>query len=146
MAIQVGGTTVISDTRVLSSVTGLKTVGGTSILGSGDIATGGSTTFGAVGTYSLVADRSYSRAARNEAAGGTVAGSTITPVGLSPKDFEALGTPTTNTVSQTVTGATDTSASRALSGTWRKMNATITNAYVAYYGGSGPIYLAIRIS
>jgi hypothetical protein len=51
MAIQVGGTTVISDTRVLSSVTGLKTVGGTSILGSGDIATGGSTAYGAVGTY-----------------------------------------------------------------------------------------------
>jgi len=51
MAIQVGGTTVISDTRVLSSVTGLKTVGGSSILGSGDIATGGSTTADAVGTY-----------------------------------------------------------------------------------------------
>lgn len=41
MAIQVGGTTVISNNRELSSVNGLKTVGGTSILGSGDIAVGG---------------------------------------------------------------------------------------------------------
>ena len=51
MAIQVGGTTVIDDSRNLSNVGGLKTVGGTSILGSGDIATGGSTAYGAVGTY-----------------------------------------------------------------------------------------------
>ena len=51
MAIQVGGTTVIDDSRNLSNVGGLKTVGGNSILGSGDIATGGSTTYGAVGTY-----------------------------------------------------------------------------------------------
>ena len=41
MAIQVGGTTVISNNRALSSVNGLKTVGGQSILGSGDIAAGG---------------------------------------------------------------------------------------------------------
>lgn len=43
MAIQVGGTTVIDNSRVLQNVTGLKTVGGTSILGSGDISlpTGG---------------------------------------------------------------------------------------------------------
>ena len=41
MAIQVGGTTVISNSRVLQNVTGLKTVGGTSILGSGDIVAGG---------------------------------------------------------------------------------------------------------
>ena len=43
MAIQVGGTTVISDNRALTSVNGLKTVGGTSILGSGDIEAGGGT-------------------------------------------------------------------------------------------------------
>ena len=51
MAIQVGGTTVIDDSRNLSNVGGVKTVGGTSILGSGDIAVGGSTAYGAVGTY-----------------------------------------------------------------------------------------------
>lgn len=44
MAIKVGGTTVIDDSRNLSSVGGLKTVGGTSILGSGDIDTGSSPT------------------------------------------------------------------------------------------------------
>lgn len=40
MAIQVGGTTVISNNRALSSVNGLKTVGGSSILGSGNISIG----------------------------------------------------------------------------------------------------------
>ena len=42
MAIQVSGTTVISNNREVSSVNGFKTVGGESILGSGDIAAGGS--------------------------------------------------------------------------------------------------------
>lgn len=37
MAIQVGGTTVISNNQVLQNVTGLKTVNGSSILGSGNI-------------------------------------------------------------------------------------------------------------
>jgi hypothetical protein len=41
MAIQVGGTTVINDSRTLQNVGGLKTVGGNSILGSGDISVGG---------------------------------------------------------------------------------------------------------
>lgn len=43
MAIQVSGTTVISNNRALSSVNGLKTIGGVSILGSGDISAGGGT-------------------------------------------------------------------------------------------------------
>jgi len=42
MAIQVGGTTVISNNRALTSVNGLKTINGTSILGSGNISAGGS--------------------------------------------------------------------------------------------------------
>lgn len=41
MAIQVGGTTVINDSRVVQNVSGFKTVGGSSILGSGDISVGG---------------------------------------------------------------------------------------------------------
>ena len=41
MAIQVGGTSVISNNRVLENVSGLKTINGTSILGSGDITAGG---------------------------------------------------------------------------------------------------------
>lgn len=43
MAIQIGGTTVIDNSRTLQNVGGLKTVGGVSILGSGDIAAGGGT-------------------------------------------------------------------------------------------------------
>lgn len=42
MAIQVGGTTVIDNSRNLQNVQGIKTIGGNSILGSGDIAVGGS--------------------------------------------------------------------------------------------------------
>ena len=37
MAIQVGGTTVINNSRVLQNVTGLKTVNNNSLLGSGNI-------------------------------------------------------------------------------------------------------------
>jgi len=51
MAIKVGGTTVIDNSRNLTGVGGLKTVGGTSILGSGNIDAGASTTWAAVGTY-----------------------------------------------------------------------------------------------
>lgn len=59
MAIKVGGTSVISDSRVLENVTGLKTINSTSILGSGNISAGASTTEGAVGTYSLLRRPSY---------------------------------------------------------------------------------------
>ena len=52
MAIQVGGTTVIDNSRNLSNVGGLKTVGGESVLGSGDISVA-ITTAGAVGTYAV---------------------------------------------------------------------------------------------
>jgi len=41
MAIQVNGTSVITDSKVLQNVTGLKTINGTSVLGSGDIVTSG---------------------------------------------------------------------------------------------------------
>ena len=46
MAIQVGGTTVINNSRVLQNVSGLKTVNGSSILGSGNITAGGGTSGG----------------------------------------------------------------------------------------------------
>lgn len=46
MAIQVGGTTVIDNSRVLQNVSGLKTVNGSSILGSGNITAGGGTSGG----------------------------------------------------------------------------------------------------
>lgn len=41
MAIQVNGTSVITDARVLQNVTGLKTINSTSILGTGNIVTSG---------------------------------------------------------------------------------------------------------
>jgi hypothetical protein len=50
MAIQVGGTTVISNNRALSSVNGLKTINGSSVLGSGDITAGGSDISGGFNT------------------------------------------------------------------------------------------------
>ena len=53
MAIQVGGTTVIDNSRVLQNVTGLKTVGGSSILGSGNISPAPPSTASAVGTYTI---------------------------------------------------------------------------------------------
>ena len=56
MAIKIGGTTVIDDSRNLSSVGGLKTVGGTSILGSGNIDAGASTDVNGVGTYTIAID------------------------------------------------------------------------------------------
>ena len=58
MAIKVGGTSVISDSRVLENVTGLKTVNSTSILGSGNISAGASTTTGGVATYGFFRDTS----------------------------------------------------------------------------------------
>ena len=51
MAIQVGGTTVIDNSRNLTNVGGLKTINGTSVLGSGNISAGASTSTSAVGTY-----------------------------------------------------------------------------------------------
>ena len=97
MAIQVGGTTVIDDSRDLQNVGGLKTVGGTSILGSGNIAVGDSTTYDAVGTYAYCYWNTNWEEAR---AGNTASGSYIKLVG---------------------TTATSTTFGPAQSGTWRWM-------------------------
>lgn len=51
MAIQVGGTTVISNNREVSNVSGFKTVSGSSILGSGDIEVGGGAPWDTIGTW-----------------------------------------------------------------------------------------------
>jgi len=47
MAIKIGGTTVIDNSRNLTNLVGLKTVGTNSILGSGDISATGGQTIGA---------------------------------------------------------------------------------------------------
>jgi len=79
MAIKVGGTTVIDDSRNLSSVGGLKTVGGTSILGSGNIDAGASTDVNGVGTYTLAYDSGMTSGSNFKVykEGRTVAGSAL---------------------------------------------------------------------
>ena len=103
MAIQVGGTTVINNSRTLQNVGGLKTVGGNSILGSGNIATGGSTTLGDVGTYVVAGGGN----AANYNPGDTVSGSTL-------REF-----PTHSHLANKV--AYNQTTAFGLSGTWRYM-------------------------
>jgi len=87
MAIKIGGTTVIDDSRNLSSVGGLKTVGGTSLLGSGNIDAAPSTDVNGVGTYTLAQDVSMGSGNSGRAGviykeGRTVAASNLRPVGF----------------------------------------------------------------
>ena len=49
MALKVGGTTVINDSRGLENISNIKTVNGSSILGSGDISLAPSAHVGGVG-------------------------------------------------------------------------------------------------
>lgn len=108
MAIQIGGTTVIDNSRNLTNVGGLKTVGGTSILGSGDIATGGSTTFGDVGTYLYGRPENTTSYAAGSTASGVkaVKGSSLS---YDPRYYGAW---------------TYLNTSYATSGTWRAMMGT----------------------
>lgn len=124
MAIQVGGTTVIDDSRNLTNVGGLKTVNSTSILGSGNIDASTPTTFGAVGTYT----GGYITGGTTLNAGDTYAGSSIKIyTGTSSNQFERFT-------------ASGTSAS-GLSGTWRVMAPAQPNSS-AYQAGT----LWVRIS
>lgn len=126
MAIQVGGTTVIDNSRNLTNVGGLKTVGGTSILGSGDISVGASTTFGAVGTYT----GAMLLAGVTKAGGDTVSGSSLYKyTGEASNQFERFASSTQ------MFGA-------GLSGTWRCMAPFQTYPSGNYGGGT----LWVRIS
>ena len=61
MALKVGGTTVINDSRALENISNLKTVGGSAILGTGDIpfpSSAPSSHVGATGTAHGVATTS----------------------------------------------------------------------------------------
>jgi len=115
MAIQVGGTTVIDDSRNLSNVGGLKTVGGNSILGSGDIATGGSTTAGDVGTYALLMEWDF-YGTNNLNFGDTLAGSSLRRAGLSTYSTYVWG-----------------NKNIAVSGTWRLMGDYPLHSYQRQY-------------
>lgn len=109
MAIKVGGTSVISDSRVLENVTGLKTVNSTSILGSGNISAGASTTYNAVGTY--VWGYMSNTGITN---GSTYSGSSIEPGALVANNSSISD-------DDVASSFYATKGSSSLSGTWRAM-------------------------
>jgi len=102
MAIQVGGYTVIDNSRNLANVGGLKTVNGTSLVGSGNISAGASTSNGAVGTYAV---------AGKTGTGGTTWGNTFSGSNLK---LNNSGTPMDTYQSYQA-------SSSSISGTWRLM-------------------------
>ena len=136
MAIKVGGTTVIDDSRNLSSVGGLKTVGGTSILGSGNIDAGASTDVNGVGTYTVAIDTGMSDATNDNnyvyKAGRTASGSALRTRAVFA-GFE-LGIYTATSTSGTATGNSNNKSpagynpaksitdNNSYSGSWRLMS------------------------
>ena len=110
MAIKVGGTTVIDDSRNFTNIAGgFKTVNGTSVVGSGDISVGASTTFKAVGTY-VFAVRTSSGS--QNAGGGTFAGTALSPGNANGNTSATLGSGTwrlMGAIGYTSTGDTNTS-------------------------------------
>lgn len=124
MAIKVGGTTVIDDSRNFTNIAGgFKTVNGTSVVGSGDISAGASTTFAAVGTY-LAAG-----ATGNYSGGETIAGSSLR---------YNTGTDGQNNCQNVYTAH----ASYSKSGTWRAMGKSDDYASQGWPSGN----LWVRIS
>jgi hypothetical protein len=124
MALQVGGTTVIDNSRVLSNVTGLKTVGGTSILGSGNIATGGSTTLGDVGTY---------MGGYVNAGAGVFVNQGTTKAGSSILRFDGAVINAGHSLNSGNQSLSST-ASAGLSGTWRCMSSYKQGSATYLYG------------
>ena len=112
MAIQVGGTTVIDNSRNLQNVGGLKTINSTSIVGSGNIEAGASTSYGAVGTYVL----GTCQMGRTQE-GTTKSGSSIRITGgYAPNAITG-----TNSTVIGGSGAVTKMGDNTLSGTWRMM-------------------------
>ena len=132
MAIKVGGTTVIDDSRNLSNVGGLKTVNGSSLVGSGNISAGANTGWNQVGTYAV--GRPNNQSAYNYGATSSgVKAVTVNGAGLTdlPNRSQAYGW--NNSGVQTY----------SLSGTWRSMTRldAAANQYSPAYCG-----LWVRIS
>lgn len=122
MAIKVGGTTVIDDSRNISNVGGFKTINSTSILGSGNISAGASTTYAAVGTYVVGAPdnlNSYT------AGSSTVSGSSLKTRTMTTGFYEQTSVFANNFDSNQLT-------SMSLSGTWKAM----ANSRPAQYQGT----------
>ena len=123
MAIKVGGTSVISDSRVLENVTGLKTVDSQSLLGSGNISVDPPTGQGEVGTYSW----------------GRPANTTGYDPGDTATSFYSVAW--ANSLTPKYSGGWNGSAGENLeSGTWRSMNGAKND------GGWGVTGLWVRIS
>jgi len=139
MAIKIGGTTVIDDSRNLSSVGGLKTVGGTSILGSGNIDAGASTDVNGVGTYMLGYDTGMADGTTDSQAqwkvykeGRTVSGSALRPRGALSMIQGGGGDKTATSTSGTNVSSTLNSSNarniatvisnQSYSGSWRLMS------------------------
>lgn len=135
MAIQVGGTTVIDDSRNLTNVGGLKTVNSTSILGSGNIDASTSTSYGAVGTYTLayVPEGGTYGTQYDSAPGGTYSGASIKTMGGGFSGFAAYYDPGTVSFQ---------GVNSSPSGTWRNM---MRRRYFAYNQGHW-LGLFVRIS
>lgn len=139
MAIQVGGTTVIDDSRNLTNVGGLKTVGGTSVLGSGDISVGGSTDFNAVGTYCWAGKWATTTKVNP---GGTLAGSSLYSAGVG--GYVANGSNYIYGYADNSTTALGMRVYSTLSGTWRAMG--YYNPYNNSNSSYGAYTLWCRIS
>lgn len=160
MAIKVGGTTVIDDSRNLSSVGGLKTVGGTSILGSGNIDAGASTDVNGVGTYTLASDTGMTSGAGGAAGfkvykeGRTAAGSALVPRAAVAQN----GANTTRGVATSTSGTSagfgaqntgysnsgEVSSNQSYSGSWRMMSAGANQSNESS-GGWGQKYTALWV-
>jgi hypothetical protein len=125
MAIQVGGTTVIDNSRNLQNVGGLKTINSTSILGSGNIEAGASTDAGAVGTYLFGRPKNYTDYTFGDTA------TSLYPVGWN----------TLQTNANNLTGSWSSAYPGSVqSGTWRCMSMATRSGTRGYLG------LWVRIS
>ena len=126
MAIKVGGTTVIDDSRNLSNVGGLKTVNGSSLVGSGNISAGANTGFNQVGTYAV--GRPNNQSAYN--LGATSSG--VKAVSVDGRGIDSLPSRT-----QAYGWNNNNVQTYSLSGTWRSMTRLdgAANQYSPVYCG-----------
>lgn len=129
MAIQVGGTTVIDNSRNLQNVQGIKTVGGSSILGSGDISVGASTSLGAVGTYTVAIEQGSLSTSAGYKEGRTTSGSNLETTGIVAGTPEKKNTATSTSGTSGMSNFATTNyvdnmmiiSNQTYSGSWRLM-------------------------
>ena len=113
MAIKVNGTTVVDDSRNLTNIASIDATTGAAI--SAGISTTPPTTAGAVGTYVFAVDS----VGRQLTFGSTYAGSQLYPAAYVTTGNAPIGLES---------GTYLSSASSALSGTWRAMGEHYTNS------------------